>query len=618
MATVITAPLSDVESIFELPDELFVAEAYFRVLGRPCDPGGFAAHLQALRRGTSRTVVLLALQSSSEALELSGRHTALPRLGVDLSLWPAGLPWSGHGLVQPARSQLLSLRGSAFVDALCTFVAQRPGKLEERAHWLRHANTEAERFALLQTIEAAEPWFRRIPILRPRIRLHPRPVVEADHPTAASIRGERQAKRIAVPLSLHGMRGTVAFTIATRSYLPYVRVLMRSVKSFHPEFHLICVLVDEQDSLTTDEPDTEWATVTAVELDLPGFDDMTWRYDATELCTALKPMFMRWLLHNTAVDHVYYLDPDIRLFAPMSVAQDILRHGAPMILTPHIMEPLKGSAKPDTHTILKSGTFNLGFAAIARHAESSAFVDWWAERLRTDAVVDFAANQFTDQRWCDVAPSFVAGLVILRHAGYNVAYWNLPQRRLHRDASDRWLANDEPLVLFHFSGVDPERPRMVSKYQDRLSWDDLKEGRWLFDDYLRELVDAGWQTARTCARTYDSVDGVEISPTMRRIYRSMHGEPAVATRSELLTEFLALCRPDRGTPSASSTKLTSLMRRLHASRTDLQSTFDLDDPLAVRDYSDWFWASGAIEHGLAPLLRRASQACRPALLGQAA
>lgn len=606
-------------SIFELPDELFVAEAYFRLLGRPCDPAGFVAYMRTLRAGRSRTALLLDLQDSAEARARRDPHLAPARLSVDPSLWPATLPWSSHGVSTPQRRKLLSLRGPNFVDALCTFVAPRQMDPAQHAQWLAQVDTVEERATLLESIEAKRSWLYRLG-LRHRARSIPRPARLASSSVplgteATQLSPARSTPPASAADRFQQLGGAAVFTIATRSYLPYVRVLMRSVRSFHPDFQLICLLVDEGNPCENDgdghglEP--EWIIVTAADLGIPGFADMTWRYDTTELCTALKPMFFGWLLRHTALHSIYYVDPDIRLFAPMAEAQEILSRGAPMILTPHVTAPLDGDAQPNTQTILKSGCFNLGFAAIGRHPESTAFVNWWAERLRTDAVVDFASNRFTDQRWCDMAPCFVAGLVILRHPGYNAAYWNLAQRRLERDGSGTWLADGVNLVFFHFSGVDPARPQQISKYQDRLRWEELGECQALFGEYVAELMAANWQNASRSPRTYDYVDGVHISPAMRRLYRDLHEQPTQLSRQEILSEMLQLCALPAQATSSPSASLSALMRRIHSSRTDLQSTFDLAKAHGARDYCSWFWASGALEHGLGSLLRRAAQIPHP-------
>ena len=75
---------------------------------------------------------------------------------------------------------------------------------------------------------------------------------------------------------------------------------------------------------------------------------------------------------------------------------------------------------------------------------------------------DLRSGLFVDQKWVDLAPCFFDEIHILRHAGCNVAYWNLRERFLS-DADNRVVVNgDTPLVFFHYSGYRTDRPDQLS------------------------------------------------------------------------------------------------------------------------------------------------------------
>ena len=60
-------------------------------------------------------------------------------------------------------------------------------------------------------------------------------------------------------------------------------------------------------------------------------------------------------------------------------------------------------------------------------------------------------------------PAFIDRVHVLRHPGYDVAYWNLSQRRVSRDG-DRWLVNGQELRFAHFSGAVIGSPTVFSRH----------------------------------------------------------------------------------------------------------------------------------------------------------
>ena len=82
-----------------------------------------------------------------------------------------------------------------------------------------------------------------------------------------------------------------------------------------------------------------------------------------------------------------YLDPDIRLFAPL----DFLwaAGSASLTLTPHILTPLPPDGKqPADLTILRAGLYNLGFAALRNTPQSLGLLEWWDEQLHSMCLED--------------------------------------------------------------------------------------------------------------------------------------------------------------------------------------------------------------------------------------
>ncbi len=281
-----------------------------------------------------------------------------------------------------------------------------------------------------------------------------------------------------------------ACTIVARNYLPHARVLAASFLALHPggEFFVL-VIDDETHELDTTGEAFRPLRLKDIGLTLGQIGKLAGIYDVTELATAVKPPLLRWLLGGGRAS-VIYLDPDIKIFTPLDeVARLAAEHH--IVLTPHTMVPVpRDNRRIDGLHILGSGVYNLGFIALG--PGSSAFVDWWWDNTRREALVDHERMMFTDQRWIDFVPSFFDHH-ILKHPGYNVAYWNLHGRDL-RWTGERYEVDGEPLYFFHFSGFDHRRPYLLSKHQGdmpRILLSERPDLLRLCGEYRAELEAAG-------------------------------------------------------------------------------------------------------------------------------
>jgi hypothetical protein len=222
-----------------------------------------------------------------------------------------------------------------------------------------------------------------------------------------------------------------ACTIVAHNYLPQARVLADSFHRHHPEARFVVVVVDRPiETRLAHGENFEALPVTDIDFGDEGFADMAMIYDVTEFATAVKPFALRHLLKEH--ECVFYLDPDIQLFSRLDpLIEATLAAG--WSLTPHCLHPiLRDGTSPTEHDIMQAGIYNLGFVGVT--SQATEFIEWWAERLRRDAIIDPANQLFTDQRWIDLAVPIFAPH-IERSTAYNVAYWNVDQRRLWRDGA---------------------------------------------------------------------------------------------------------------------------------------------------------------------------------------
>ena len=392
---------------------------------------------------------------------------------------------------------------------------------------------------------------------------------------------------------------TVIFTIVSKNYLAYARTLLKSVAKVHPEFKLCLCLVDKVDGYFEIENEP-FSVVLAEDLNIPNFTDMSIRYDIMELNTAVKPFMFRWLFDNVNIDNVIYLDPDIRVYSRLDQLLYEFSLGASVILTPHISEPLEDGKLPNDHSMLQAGVFNLGFIAAKRCDEAIKFIDWWARKLTTQAVSDLTNNLFTDQKWCDLAPCLLTNLKVLQHPGFNVAYWNLAHRNIEETPEYGWHSNSYPLAFFHFSGINAKHRELVSKHQNRFSWNNInKDCQKLFSTYMDELVENGWDITSQWPYAYSSLPNkFPLTTVVRLLYRSVHLTPFNLINIDIEKYLIEICNQTNSDYSQDGTRITQLMALIYRLRPDLQHVFNLQSTEGRNRFVEWYRSAGSTEYNL--------------------
>jgi hypothetical protein len=311
---------------------------------------------------------------------------------------------------------------------------------------------------------------------------------------------------------------TAVFSIVSPNYRHFARVLMKSVERHHPEWDRFVLLVGGEEP-----PDREsFATVPLDAMALPDPRRFCFRYTILELNTAVKPWMFAHLFAR-GYDRVVYLDPDIVVYGPLAEL-DALPPETFLVLTPHLTGAIGGDAHPSERTILLAGSYNLGFLCVSRHPALPRFLQWWQDKLEYQCVAEPARGLFVDQRWMDLAPGLFPDVAILRHEGYNVAYWNFRQRSI----ADRTV-NGQPLRFFHFSGFDPAHPELASKHQHGLKVSHVPGVSALFEGYHAALLAAGWQSFRDAPYVFGAFsDGTPIPNGARVAYRESEDLQAAA------------------------------------------------------------------------------------------
>ena len=324
----------------------------------------------------------------------------------------------------------------------------------------------------------------------------------------------------ATPAARAAALAPAACTIIARNYLSHARILAESWRRHEPagRFYLLSV-----DGLPEGiDPGPGIQVVDARDLRLPHFHELAFKYDVTELCTAVKPALLLALLNHFNEEHAIYFDPDILICRELVELKERLSTGN-IVLTPHLLHPIPlDGLKPTETDILRDGTFNLGFIGVRRSEQTLAFLNWWDERLRDGCRMDPANGMFTDQKWIDLVPSLYPGVQILADDSYNVAYWNIHARDLTQ-RGQQYYVNGRKLSFYHFSGFNPTRPEVFSKHQTRTHILPGSPLAQLLDRYVQLQFQHGYAECSKWKYAYARLSNdVALHPLLRQLYLNLN------------------------------------------------------------------------------------------------
>lgn len=395
-----------------------------------------------------------------------------------------------------------------------------------------------------------------------------------------------------------GRQFPAACTIVTRNFLSYARIVGSSYLRHHPGARFYVLVVDGLPEGVEAGPGLE--IVDAQALDLPTFPALCFKYDVVELSTAVKPAFLSYLLERE--EAVVYLDPDILVLRPFVELRRMLR-SIPVVLTPHILSPIPlDGLRPNETDMLISGAYNLGFVAMRRSVDTGSLLSWWGSRLEDGCRIDVPNGLFTDQKWIDLVPGYFESVGILRDPTYNVAFWNLHERKLERQGLT-FLVDGWPIAFYHFSGYLPTRPTELSKHQTRTHVEPGTPLADLLSLYTDLHMRHGFATCSRWEYAFSRFpNGVRVNLPLRKLYlnldeseRARFGNPFEPSGAEAFLDWATR-------PRASG--LSRFLESLYRLRYDVAAAFPDVQGRDRESYLHWARAYGAGEMGYEPELVR--------------
>jgi hypothetical protein len=312
----------------------------------------------------------------------------------------------------------------------------------------------------------------------------------------------------------------IAFTICSNNYLAQAKTLGDSFLKFHPNWEFVIGLVDEFDTSFDYSFLDEFEIIKVGDINVPDFESIVEKYNIIELNTAVKPTFIKHIFTNYKATKLIYLDPDILVLSYFAEVINIL-DTVDIIITPHICKPIDDDYAPTDYHTLRGGVYNLGFIALARYEKVKDFVKWWDDRVLKYGYCDFSRNMFYDQMWINYLPSLFDNYLILKHLGYNMANWNLHERKLTNISDQNYRINNQiPLRFFHFSGYKFNNPNKIASYLTRYNFETRTDLKDLFSFYNKNLLSNNIETISELQVYYRAIhENINISKGKKNVIK---------------------------------------------------------------------------------------------------
>ncbi|HXD55754.1 MAG TPA: glycosyltransferase [Solirubrobacteraceae bacterium] len=402
-------------------------------------------------------------------------------------------------------------------------------------------------------------------------------------------------------------------TVINKAWLAHARALAESLAANQPDARLSVLVVDPLDGCF-DPAEEPFEVLSPDDVEIPGFEAMSARYDITELCCALKPAILRHLLARDAT--ALYLDSDVRVYAPLDGLEEAFGDGD-LVLTPHLLAPLPDDGlEPSDRAIVLAGLFNLGFAAARPGPDTDRLLDWWGERLQTGSRAQPELGLVYDQRWAELLPGLSGRVSLWRDPGVNWGYWRAPTAPLSRGEGGL-LAGGSRLRTLHFTGLDLNRPELLSGFDNRTSATSDPVLGALRADFVARLLEHGHEQSSRWPYGYGQTSGgVRLDATLRRLWDLAYSERAVTETPFSPSGEAAFVRwlgeSEPGRPGRPVSRYLTALRDADAS---LRARFP--DPTGADhdDFHDWARekAENEPDSMIAALLHDAGTAAAPGL-----
>ena len=307
-------------------------------------------------------------------------------------------------------------------------------------------------------------------------------------------------------------------SVVTESHLPYARALFRSLSPLVDPAPYYVLVADVPTENLPQHPNIRFLALAQLSHQPP--EKMKYYFDAFEFTNALKPFLISHLL-GEKFSQVAYLDSDLLIMGSFESVWEELGDRA-LLLTPHHLDPAPTDlAFTNEIEIVDQGMLNGGFSAWNHTVTAHAILAWMRDRFPRYGFCDRMRGMFVDQKLLPLLMLYFPDQVVVsRHPGLNVAFWNFHERALKVGDEDRLTARGHEVVFWHFAGYRLTRPSAVCSYlSDEANAEIFKQTpalRVSLGQYHRAL-ETEFGTSSGIGYHYSRFEGVVLHPELRRL-----------------------------------------------------------------------------------------------------
>ena len=187
------------------------------------------------------------------------------------------------------------------------------------------------------------------------------------------------------------------------------------------------------------------------------------------------------------LEKLIYFDTDLWIMDSIESIEKNL-DSYDIIITPHITQPIDLQKEWNEKQFLNAGLYNTGFVGMKRSENTFKFLNWWKNHLKDFGYYDFCNGMGIDQLCVNFVPIFYDKVLIEYSPAYNLAYWNIHERKVTFDNGKYVINGREKLMFFHFSGYTPDKPNLLSKHIKSSKISNYPVLKILFKEYNEALL----------------------------------------------------------------------------------------------------------------------------------